>query len=374
MNVFFNEGQFFSKAKITNDTDLILIKKIDLDLLKFYQNIIKSYNAYQDIDNNKKNLQITFFTIFFIISSSIILIFLIIGYKFSVNLANPIRDLSINIHNLKSGKTVATTSKTLDKKDDISILSNSFDSMREKILSQKNSLIQKNKEILDNMPKLINSEKNKALAELAKKISHEIKNPLTPMLLSSEYIEKKIKGHELESDILNSTNSIKRQIFLIQNLINEFSSFARMPKPKMVKLNISEILNIYYDEYTKNYNLITFTRDIDDDIFLNFDQSYFDLVLNNLFKNSIEAGKNTNNFKINIALKKIDNNIVFHFTDNGPGFDGDIDQLTQPYFSTKNSTGLGLSLVHKIISDNGAHFKIKTSKDNGFEVSITFNA
>ncbi|MDB4184017.1 ATP-binding protein [Alphaproteobacteria bacterium] len=374
LNVFFNEGQFFSKAKITNDTDLILIKKIDLDLLKFYQNIIKSYNAYQDIDNNKKNLQITFFTIFFIISSSIILIFLIIGYKFSVNLANPIRDLSINIHNLKSGKTVAITSKTLDKKDDISILSNSFDSMREKILSQKNSLIQKNKEILDNMPKLINSEKNKALADLAKKISHEIKNPLTPMLLSSEYIEKKIKGHELESDILNSTNSIKRQIFLIQNLINEFSSFARMPKPKIVMLNISEILNIYYDEYTKNYNLITFTKDIDDDIFLNFDQSYFDLVLNNLFKNSIEAGKNTNNLKINIALKKVDNNIVFHFTDNGPGFDGDINQLTQPYFSTKNSTGLGLSLVHKIISDNGAHFKIKTSKDNGFEVSITFNA
>jgi two-component system nitrogen regulation sensor histidine kinase NtrY len=246
--------------------------------------------------------------------------------------------------------------------------------MREKILSQKNSLIQKNKEILDNMPKLINSEKNKALADLAKKISHEIKNPLTPMLLSSEYIEKKIKGHELESDILNSTNSIKRQIFLIQNLINEFSSFARMPKPKIVMLNISEILNIYYDEYTKNYNLISFTRDIDDDIFLNFDQSYFDLVLNNLFKNSIEAGKNINNLKINIALKKIDNNIVFHFTDNGPGFDGDIDQLTQPYFSTKNSTGLGLSLVHKIISDNGAHFKIKTSKDNGFEVSITFNA
>jgi nitrogen fixation/metabolism regulation signal transduction histidine kinase len=147
-----------------------------------------------------------------------------------------------------------------------------------------------------------------------------------------------------------------------------------MPKPKIVMLNISEILNIYYDEYTKNYNLITFIKDIDDDIFLNFDQSYFDLVLNNLFKNSIEAGKNTNNFKINIALKKIDNNIVFYFTDNGPGFDGEIDQLTQPYFSTKNSTGLGLSLVHKIISDNGAHFKIKTSKDNGFEVSITFNA
>ena len=374
LNVFFNEGQFFSKAKITNDTNLILIKKIDLDLLKFYQNIIKSYNAYQDIDNNKKNLQITFFTIFFIISSSIILIFLIIGYKFSVNLANPIRDLSINIHNLKRGKISSTTSKTLDKKDDISILSKSFDSMSKTILSQKNSLISKNKEILDNMPKLINSEKNKALADLAKKISHEIKNPLTPMLLSTEYIEKKIKSHELESDILNSTNSIKRQIFLIQNLINEFSSFARMPKPQLTKLNISEILNIYYDEYTKNYNLIIFNKDIDNDIHLNFDQSYFDLVLNNLFKNAIEAGKNIKNFKISISLKKIDNKIEFYFIDNGPGYDGDVEKLMEPYFSTKNSTGLGLSLVNKIISDNEAHFQITTSKDNGFKVKIIFNA
>ena len=374
LNVFFNEGQFFSKVKINDDSDLVLIKKIDLDLLKFYQNIIKSYNAYQDIDNNKKNLQITFFTIFFIISSSIILIFLIIGYKFSVNLANPIRDLSINIHNLKRGKIGGTTSKTLDKKDDISILSKSFDSMSKTILSQKNSLISKNKEILENMPKLINSEKNKALADLAKKISHEIKNPLTPMLLSTEYIEKKIKSHELESDIINSTNSIKRQIFLIQNLINEFSSFARMPKPKITKLNISEILNIYYDEYTKNYNLIIFNKDIDNDIFLNFDQSYFDLVLNNLFKNAIEAGKNTRNFKISISLKKIDNKIEFYFIDNGPGYDGDVVKLIEPYFSTKNSTGLGLSLVNKIISDNEAHFQITTSKDNGFKVKIIFNA
>jgi two-component system nitrogen regulation sensor histidine kinase NtrY len=246
--------------------------------------------------------------------------------------------------------------------------------MSKTILSQKNSLISKNKEILDNMPKLINSEKNKALADLAKKISHEIKNPLTPMLLSTEYIEKKIKSHELESDILNSTNSIKRQIFLIQNLINEFSSFARMPKPKLTKLNISEILHIYYDEYTKNYNLIIFNKDIDNDIHLNFDQSYFDLVLNNLFKNAIEAGKNIKNFKISISLKKIDNKIEFYFIDNGPGYDGDVEKLMEPYFSTKNSTGLGLSLVNKIISDNEAHFQITTSKDNGFKVKIIFNA
>ena len=129
-----------------------------------------------------------------------------------------------------------------------------------------------------------------------------------------------------------------------------------MPKPKLTKLNISEILNIYYDEYTKNYNLIIFNKDIDSDILLNFDQSYFDLVLNNLFKDAIESWKNTKNFEISISLKKIDNKIEFYFLDNGPGYDGDVEKLKEPYFSTRKSTGLGLSLVHKIISDNEADF------------------
>ena len=374
LKIFFNEGQFFSNVKINDDNNLIIIKKIDLELLKFYKNIIKSYNAYQDIDVNKKNLQITFFTIFFIISSCIILIFLIIGYKFSVNLANPIRDLSINIHNLKKGIPPKLNSKNLDRKDDISLLSHSFNSMSKTISEQKNKLILKNKEILDNMPKVINSEKNKALADLARKISHEIKNPLTPMLLSAEYIEKKIKGTDLEKDISNSASSIKRQIFLIQNLINEFSSFARMPKPKLVKLNISEILNIYLDEYVKNYDHIKFINFINNDIYINFDQSHLDIILNNLFKNSIEAGKNFKNFVINISLDNKDNLTELVFKDNGPGFDGDVNRLIEPYFSTKNSSGLGLSLVNKIISDNGSHFNIKTSKDNGFEVKIIFHA
>ena len=374
LKIFFNEGQFFSNVKINDDNDLIIIKKIDLELLKFYKNIIKSYNAYQVIDVNKKNLQITFFTIFFIISSCIILIFLIIGYKFSVNLANPIRDLSINIHNLKKGILPKLNSKTIDRKDDISLLSHSFNSMSKTISEQKNKLILKNKEILDNMPKVINSEKNKALADLARKISHEIKNPLTPMLLSAEYIEKKIKGTDLEKDISNSASSIKRQIFLIQSLINEFSSFARMPKPKLVKLNISEILNIYLDEYVKNYDHIKFINFINNDIYINFDQSHLDIILNNLFKNSIEAGKNFKNFVINISLDNKDNLTELVFKDNGPGFDGDVNRLIEPYFSTKNSSGLGLSLVNKIISDNGSHFNIKTSKDNGFEVKIIFHA
>ena len=375
VSIFFNEDQFFSSSMINNDTTLILIKTIDLDILSFYKNIVNSYEAYQDIDNNKRNIQISFFTIFLIISSCIILIFLIIGYNFSVNLAKPIRELRIGIDNLKKGNSSNELSEKNYKKDDLSMLAKSFYSMSKTILKQRNTLLLKNKEIVDNMPKIISSEKNKALADLARKISHEIKNPLTPMLLSAEYIEKKIQNNPIQDDILSSTLSIKRQIFLIQNLINEFSSFARMPKANISKLNFSEILNIYIEDYTKNYELIEFKINITDDLFINFDHSYIDLVLNNLFKNSIEAGKDTHNLIIETSLKiNQDNKIEFIFSDNGPGYDGDYNDLLEPYFSTKNSSGLGLPLVHKIIHDNGSHLNIITSKNNGFIIKIIFNA
>ena len=95
--------------------------------------------------------------------------------------------------------------------------------------------------IFNDYTNLLAAEKNNAIADLARKISHEIKNPLTPMLLSTEFLESEIDDEELK----NSIQSIKRQIFLIQNLVNEFSNFARLPTAIKKGINLSEILSIY---------------------------------------------------------------------------------------------------------------------------------
>jgi two-component system nitrogen regulation sensor histidine kinase NtrY len=157
--------------------------------------------------------------------------------------------------------------------------------------------------------------------------------------------------------------SIKRQIFLIQNLVNEFSSYARLPKPKIVKLNISDIANIYIEEYKKNYSNIIFNSKIENNIVHNFDQSYIDIIFNNLFKNSIEALKDIKNPQIELLLS----------INNGPGYEGDVGDLLKPYFSTKNSSGLGLSLISKIVNENNGDLFIKTNKYSGFKVEICFN-
>ena len=120
----------------------------------------------------------------------------------------------------------------------------------------------------------------------------------------------------------------------------------------------------------KNYPKIRFVHNIQNELYLNFDQSYIDIILNNLFKNSIEALAKTSKPTIEISLNKFDNHIELIFFDNGPGFDGDTDDLIKPYFSTKNSSGLGLPLINKIIRDNKGSLKIKTNNYSGFKVEI----
>ena len=465
ITIFFLDGQLFSKINISNNNYLLLLKSIDLEILNYYQNIIESYNAINSIDDNKKNIQITFFTIYLILSCSLIIIFMIIGTNFSFKLARPIRNLNSAIISLKRGNFENSFIKKSSDKDDISQLTNSFYDMSETINYQKNNLEKTNKtindqlefinNIINNSPygifvinkdelvfqndlskvfqtptsssfeilletlsnkiyekknfskklfevnltikvndidriyfiksifiennslfdqiiifndytDLISAEKNNAIADLARKISHEIKNPLTPMLLSAEFIESQVDDEELKNSIL----SIKRQIFLIQNLVNEFSTYARLPQANIIRLNLSEISLVYIEEYKKNYPNITFISHIEKEIIVDFDQSYLDIILNNLFKNSIEALNNSSNPTIEIYLKKDDTNIKFTFFDNGPGYEGDMENLTKPYFSTKNSSGLGLSLIKKIVKDNNGKMYIKSNKYSGFKVEI----
>ena len=97
-----------------------------------------------------------------------------------------------------------------------------------------------------------------------------------------------------------------------------------------------------------------------------------DIIFNNLFKNSIEALISTNNPAIDLTLKKLDEKLILTFFDNGHGYDGNIDDLIKPYFSTKNSSGLGLSLINKIITDNSYKMNITTNRYSGFKIEIIF--
>ena len=140
ITIFFQNNQLFSKINLSRNNYLVLLKSIDLELLNYYQNIIESYNAINSIDQNKKNIQITFFTIYIILSTSLIIIFIIIGTNFSFKLARPIRDLNSSINELKKGNFSKLKVSKIDERDDISQLTNSFYSMSNTIINQKLNL------------------------------------------------------------------------------------------------------------------------------------------------------------------------------------------------------------------------------------------
>ena len=231
---------------------------------------------------------------------------------------------------------------------------------------------------IDDMTSLILAEKHAAWSDIARKIAHEVKNPLTPIKLAAERIEKKIIEKSINfKDINNLTQTISKQVDGIGKLIDEFSSFARMPKAETKLDNLSKTLkesfNLFVNSYPKvNIKLLSKTKDI----YFQFDRFQITQAFNNIIKNSVEAVINIPNPSITLDLLENNNQIEFIVKDNGVGVDENkISKYFEPYFTTKDKgTGLGLSIVKKIIEDHGGIIKIEKNKNMaGTTTVITFD-
>tara|TARA_X000001036_G_scaffold91962_1_gene84434 strand:- start:54 stop:791 length:738 start_codon:yes stop_codon:yes gene_type:complete len=218
--------------------------------------------------------------------------------------------------------------------------------------------------------KLLLSERHTAWENVARKLAHEIKNPLTPIQLSIDMIREKYVKLLSKDDqnLSNYLNTIAKQIKDIEHLVTEFSDFARMPKPILKKLNINKVVLRAFNLHNIPETKIKFTlKEPSSKNFINGDEEQLNRVFINLIKNSIESigEKTIKNVdfkgKINIDIQADSDYIYVVVFDNGIGFEKvDKVKMLTPYFTTKKSgTGLGLAVVSKIISDH-----------NG---SITFN-
>ena len=231
---------------------------------------------------------------------------------------------------------------------------------------------------LDDMTSLILAEKHAAWSDIARKIAHEVKNPLTPIKLAAERIEKKSIEKSINfKDINNLTQTISKQVDDIGKLVDEFSSFARMPKAEIKLDNLSKTLkesfNLFVNSHPNvNMKLLSKTKDI----YFQFDRFQITQAFNNIIKNAVEAVSNIPNPSITVDLLENNNQIKFIVKDNGVGIDENkISKYFEPYFTTKDKgTGLGLSIVKKIIEDHGGIIKIEKNKNMaGTTTVITFD-
>ena len=218
------------------------------------------------------------------------------------------------------------------------------------------------------------------MESVARKLAHEIKNPLTPIQLSIDSLREKYKNKLTKEgkDFEKYLETINRQIKDIEKLVNEFSNFARMPRPIFKKIDLIKLINKSLDFIKLNSkNSINFVKNSNDK-FINGDEDQLNRVLINLIKNSEESfdelKQKEPNFKGNIVIEINSNNdyIVIRINDNGPGIT-DAKKAMTPYFTTKKTgTGLGLPIVTKIINEHNGNLSIKNKKfDKGTIVTIT---
>ena len=361
-----NKTTVMSKLTSLVDTYLYISRNIDPKILRYLNETEEAVSFYYSVENSQTGIKVTFAIIYIIVVTLLLFLSTSIAITFASRLTKPIVNLIGASDSISKG-ALDVKVPDLDTDDEFKELNQNFNSMIERLKEQQD--------------KLLTTERYEAWETVARKLAHEIKNPLTPIQLSIDSLREKYKdkllkeGHDFEKYL----ETINRQIKDIEKLVNEFSNFARMPRPILKKMDIVNLINKSLDFIkmtSKNsVNLIVKTKNT----VIYGDEDQLNRVLINLIKNSEEAFlekiKKNPNFKGNIDIEINDNNdyIIIRLIDNGTGI-SDAKKAMTPYFTTKKTgTGLGLPIVTKIINEHSGNFSIKnTTSRSGTIVKTSF--
>jgi len=236
----------------------------------------------------------------------------------------------------------------------------------------------------DDITDLLAAQRQAAWADVARRIAHEIKNPLTPIQLSAERLKKKYLSQiTTDRDVFVScTDTIVRQVGDIGRMVDEFSSFARMPAPVMRDEDLSDIVRQALFLARTGYASIAFEAELPSHrVRLRCDAHQVGQAFTNIVKNAVEAiegreGTDLPIGRIEVRLIETDGAIVLSVRDNGKGLPATVDRerLTEPYVTTRaKGTGLGLAIVKKIMEDHHGELTLTDVDGAGASVSLVFH-
>jgi len=341
-------------------------RSMDGNVISALNDTVSAKNEYTFLEISRDKISLIFILLYVMVSLILILISIIIGIKFADRIVKPISSIITATNNISKGLYDDKIKKNNDYIE-LNRLADSFNKMSGDIIKQRNQIIV--------------SKKYETWSDIARRIAHEIKNPLTPIQLSAERLEKKTMGLTGENKEINECiETIRRQVNEIGYLVDEFSSFARLPDPDLKNNNISAIMSKVVSDYENNNTNIKFINKLHSSrINIKIDNSQISRVFQNLIVNSIHSisESNKNDGEIIYSSCEIDDNIVISLIDNGVGLKYEKEDLIKPYFTTKKKvggSGLGLAIVEKILFDHHADFILANRNDGeiGAEVKITF--
>ena len=370
INAFKNQSASIIKLENFDGKYLYIIKYLDKKISQYLLESQEALNFYYTVLNKQTGIKISFVFIYIVIVSLLLFVSISIAIKFSSRFFRSINNLIVASANIGEGKLNFKVPEIITDKD-MEVLNRNFNLMIDQLKFQQD--------------KLIINERHEAWESLARKLAHEIKNPLTPIQLTIDRLKSKysdrIEDHE-KDDFSKSLKIIGKQIKQIENLVNEFSDFARMPKPILKNNNLLPIIkdNInLISELDGNIKIDLKTNK--PEIILNSDSEQISRVFFNLIKNSIESIQDKRiinvNFdgKIDIILDDSADHINLTIIDNGLGFgmfSDNIKDILNPYFTTKKKgTGLGLAIVNKTINEHNGKIDFISIKD-GAKIKVIF--
>ncbi len=229
--------------------------------------------------------------------------------------------------------------------------------------------------VFDDISHLMLAERQAAWGEVARRLAHEIKNPLTPIQLSAERLQYKLsdKLDEGSAQLLKrATQTIVSQVSAMKNMVSDFANYARGPALRLSKLElhqlIHEVLGLYEANAVPIELKLNATRDQ-----VNGDATRLRQVIHNLLQNAQDALNEVALPKIVLVTETLQKEIRLSIEDNGTGFsEGALSRAFEPYMTTKSKgTGLGLAIVKKIVEEHGGHIGIENIKGGGALVSVT---
>jgi two-component system, NtrC family, nitrogen regulation sensor histidine kinase NtrY len=237
----------------------------------------------------------------------------------------------------------------------------------------------------DDITEQLNDQRRAAWSDVARRIAHEIKNPLTPIQLAAERLQRRY-GKEVTSDVETFeklTGIIVRQVGDLRRMVDEFSSFARMPKPVFQQEPVAEIARHALFLHEVAHPDIAFRLDSPDPSpLLVCDRRQLGQALTNIVKNAVEAiqqkredGRKGEPDQVSVQIREADERLILEISDTGMGLPSERGRLTEPYMTTRvKGTGLGLAIVKKIVEEHFGSIEFEDGPSGGTLVRLVFDS
>lgn len=351
------------KLKEYNDVYLLVGRLVDNKIIDHVDATNGAAAEYNSLKNEIDNIQIKFSIMFIFIALLLLLVAISFGIIFTAKIVNPIKKLVTATDKVKDGDLTVQVPENEVDKDEIGTLYAAFNRMIKQLSRQQRDLVI--------------AQRAMAWSDVAKKVAHEIKNPLTPILLASERLLKKFSPEikeraEFESYlkmIIRHTNDIK-------NIVSEFVLFARLPAPKFTKSELVYLVkHIVEARKLLNDNILyKFESNVDQFDFM-CDATQINQVMINLLKNAEESIEGREAGKIEVTIDAKDAFINVIVTDNGKGFPPElIGKATESYVTTSSKgMGVGLAIVKRIVEEHCGVLDIANREEEGAIIDIKFD-